>query len=76
MLEHELRSIHNIIDICDTISTHVVWVPDSHFNKFDEYEYSLREGFYDYNDVEAYKKFKPADGAVVLGLLQFIREKD
>ncbi len=76
LLEHELRSIHNIIDICDTISTHVVWAPDSHFDEFGRYEYSLREGFYDTNDVEAYKKFKVADGAVVLGLLQFVRNKD
>ncbi|MBE6325914.1 MAG: hypothetical protein E7077_02445 [Bacteroidales bacterium] len=76
LLEHELRSIHNIIDICDTISTHVVWAPDSHFDEFGRYEYSLREGFYDFNDVEAYKKYKSADGAVVLGLLQFVRNKD
>ena len=55
---------------------HVVWAPDSHFDEFGRYEYSLREGFYDYNDVEAYKKFKLADGAVVLGLLQFVRNKD
>jgi hypothetical protein len=36
----------------------------------------LRVGFYDFNDIDAYKKFKPADGAVVLGLLQFVRNKD
>ncbi|MEE0912734.1 MAG: hypothetical protein U0L67_09850 [Paludibacteraceae bacterium] len=75
ILNHQFRDFKNLGDINDTIATHVVWVPDSHFDQFGRYD-SLRVGFYDFNDIDAYKKFKPADGAVVLGLLQFVRKKD
>lgn len=64
--------------IKDTISTYVIWVPDNHFDGYGVYKFSL-------NEVPCAKKFNCATtkgniklekGAIVLGKLQFVRDKN
>lgn len=64
--------------IKDTISTYVIWVPDNHFDEYGVYKFSL-------NEVPCAKKFNCATtkgniklekGAIVLGKLQFVRDKN
>ena len=64
--------------IKDTISTYVIWVSDNHFDEYGVYKFSL-------NEMSCAKKFNCATtkgniklekGTIVLGKLQFVRDKN
>lgn len=76
MLQYEYRSNRVNQRIEDTISTYVIWVPDSHFDEYGRCKYSMKDYCRDSTNVDECNNFSAADSVVVLGVLHFIKNED